>query len=208
MTLSIILAALLQLAGFDNANHACGQNAHAQKLASLIMGHESQHRTELECNELLAKIAAERAAELVNNSMPQDLTPNQILTNNGFRIASFYPPAGNQVEAVAAEVESPEDAIDYLVASNKHRDLILGNGEFFSRQSQIGVGFYKDEQDQTRYVVLIAEAYSSPKVVIHPEFEAPKVITNAECVKTWRFSRNDEFRKICRERWQDKKDGH
>ena len=92
MTLLVILTSLLQLAGADNTNHACGQNAYARTLASLIIGHESQQRTELQCNELLAEIAAQRALELINGSNPDDLTPNQILTKNGFKFASFYTP--------------------------------------------------------------------------------------------------------------------
>lgn len=207
MTLLVILTGLLQLAGIDNAGTACGHNAHAQKLASLIMAHASQQRTELRCNKLLAKIAAQRAIELVDGSTAPGLTPNQILTKNGFRFASFYPPSGNQVEAVAKEAETPESAIGYLVDSYKHRDLVLGNGDFFSRQSEIGVGYYKNEQNQTQYVVLIAEAYTSPKVVNKQELANPKVIINAVCVKTWRFSKNDGLRKECRERRQKKRDG-
>jgi len=154
---------------------------------------------------LLAKIAAQRALELVNDSKSDDLTPNQILTKNGFKFASFYPPRGNQVEAVATEVETPESALDYLVRIYKHRDLVLGNGEFFSRQSQIGVGYYKNEHNETQYVVLIAEAYSKPKVVIKLEFKAPKTISEAECGKSWRLSKNDDYREACRERWLKKK---
>ena len=206
MTLSVILIGLLQLAGIENTDHVCGQNEHAQKLALLIMGHESQQRTKLQCNELLADIAAQRAMELLDGSMSDDLTPNQILTKNGFRFASFYPPVGNQVEAVTEEEETPENAIEYLARSYKHRDLVLGKGEFFSRQTQMGVGYYKNEHNETKYVVLIAEAYSKLKVVIKQEFKAPKTVTEVKCGKTWRSSNNDELRRICRERFLKKKD--
>jgi hypothetical protein len=206
MTLLLLLTGLLQLASVDTANHACGQNAHAQKLATLIMSHELQERGELQCNELLTKVAAQRALELVGDSKSDDLTPNEILINSGFRFPSFYPPLGNQVEAVAEEWETPESAFEYLIRSYKHRDLVLGKGEFFSRQSQMGVGYYKNDQDETQYVVLIAEAWSKPKVVIKQEFESPTMSVDAECGKTWRSSRNSEFRKMCRERWQKKKD--
>jgi hypothetical protein len=208
MTLLVVLTTLLQLAGFDTANHACGQNAHAQKLASLIMGHESQQRPVLQCNELLTKIAAERALDLVGGSKPDDLTPNQILTENGFRFASFYPAKGNQVEAVAAEWETPESAFDFLTRNYKHRDLVLGNGEFFSRQSQMGVGYYKNELNETQYVVLIAEPYTKSKIVIKQEFKAPTMNTETKCGKTWRSSKNDELRKVCRERFLEKKDAN
>ncbi|MFT5140618.1 MAG: hypothetical protein ACI9H8_002153 [Lysobacterales bacterium] len=207
MTLLVILTSMLQLAGIDSVNHTCGQNAHAQKLASLIMGHESQQRPVLQCNELLAKIADQRALELINGSKPDDLTPNQILTKNGFKFASFYPPKGNQVEAVAVEWETPESALDYLTRNNKHRDLVLGNGEFFSRQTQIGVGYHKNELNETQYVVLIAEAWTKTKIIIKQTFEAPTITTETECGKTWRSSKNDDLRKACRERFLKKKDG-
>lgn len=206
MALSVILTGLLQLAGFETTNPECGTNMHAQELALLIAGHELQQRTELQCNELLAKIASQRALELADGSNSDGLTPNQILTQNGFKFPSFYPPVGNQVEAVASEMMTPESALDYLVRSYKHRDLVLGSGEFFSRQSQMGVGYYKNEHNQTQWVVLIAEPYSSPKIVIKHEFKAPKTIIDEECGKTWRSSSNDELRKVCRERWLKKKE--
>jgi hypothetical protein len=197
---------MLQLAAVDTTNQVCGENAYSQTLASLIMDHESQQRTELQCNELLAKIAAQRAVDLISGPKPDDLTPNQILTQNGFRFASFYPPTGNQVEASAKELETPESALDHFVRSYKHRDLILGDGEFFSRQSQIGVGYYMNEDNETQYVVLIAEPYSNPKLVIKQEFVAPTSSIEAQCGKTWRSSNNDELRKMCREQRLNRKD--
>ena len=206
MTLLLILTSLLQLAGVENTNPACGTNAHAQKLATLIIGHESQQRADLQCNPLLAEIAAQRASDLVNGSESDDLSPNELLTENGFRFASFYPRVGNQVEAVTEEEETPESAIEYLARSYQHRDLVLGNGEFFLRQTQMGVGYYKNEHNETQYVVLIAEAYSRQKVVIKQDFKAPTTTTEVKCGKTWRSSKNDELRKVCRERFLKKKD--
>ena len=103
-------------------------------------------------------------------------------------------------------METPESALDFLVRSYKHRDLILGDGDFFSRQSQIGVGYYKNEDNETQYVVLIAEPFSSPKLVIKQEFKAPKTTIDAQCGKTWRSSNNDELRKKCRKQRVNRKD--
>ena len=206
MTLIVILTGLLQLAIADDAALACGQNANAQALASLIIGHESQQRPELQCNELLSAIAAQRAVDLLDGSNTDELTPNEILTEHGFKFPTYYPRVGNQVEASATEVETPESALEFLARSYKHRDLVLGNDEFFERQSHLGVGYYKNEQNETQYVVLIAEAYSSPKIVFKQEFVAPNTATKEECGKTWRSSSNDELRKACRELWQKKKD--
>ena len=70
MAFSVILAGLLQLTSIENTGPVCGTNEQAEKLASLIMGHESQQRTELQCNELLAemKIALEKRR-------PKQITP-------------------------------------------------------------------------------------------------------------------------------------
>lgn len=205
MALSVILTGLLPLAGFATPSPDCGTSAHAQELALLIMGHASQQRTELQCSELLAKVAAQRAQYLVEGPEQDKKTPNEVLIENGFKFPSFYPPVGNQVEAVASELVTPESALDYLVRSYQHRDLVLGDGEFFSRQTQMGVGYYVNEHDQSQWVVLIAEPYTSPRIVIKHEFEAPKTITVESCGKTWRSSRNAELRRVCRERWLKEK---
>lgn len=205
-TLFLTLAGALQLAASASISPACGETEQAQKLASLIMSHESQQRTELVCNELLAKVAAQRAMDLIDGPQPEDLTPNQYLIENGFRFPTFYPPQGNQVQAVASEWETPEEAFEFLAKSFQHRDLVLGDGEFFSRQTQMGVGFYENEDKLTQYVVFIAEPWTKLKVVIKQEFTAPTTSTEVKCGKTWRSSTNDELRKVCRERFLKKKD--
>ena len=206
MTLSLILIGLLQVAVSDEAEPACGASPQAQALALLIIGHERQQREELYCNEILVEAAAQRAMDLVENPDADERSANEIVQKAGFRFPMFYPRVGNQVQAIAEEVDSPEAAIEYLARSFEHRDLILGDDEFFSRQSEMGVGYYPDEHGQGKYVVFIAEPYSKPKIVIKQEFKAPRMITAEECGRTWRSSRNAEFRNKCRELWLEKKD--
>ncbi|NNE06714.1 MAG: hypothetical protein HKN15_13415 [Xanthomonadales bacterium] len=207
MALTAILTILLQAAVVQDSAADCGTNAQAQALAVLILTHESQQRPELHCNELLAQIAAQRASDLVRRDDSKGPTPNQVLIDGGFRFASFYPPIGNQVEAVARDLETAEGALDYMLRGYHHRDHVLGNGEFFSRQTEMGVGFHQDENGRTQWVVLIAEPYSSPRIVIKPEFGEPETITVDECPRTWRSSRNEELRKVCRERWLKSRSG-
>jgi hypothetical protein len=177
----------------------CGSNPNTQALAALIINHPSQKRQELSCNELLVEIADKRAKSLLNDPTSDNITANQFVIKNGFRFASYYPVTGNQVEAVANKVELPEKAFEYLISSDKHHDHVLGYGDFFERQTQIGVGFYQSELNQTQYVVLIAEPYSSPKIVYKQEFKKPTLRTVTDCPRDWRRSTNRELKKVCRE---------
>lgn len=206
MNLPVIVTAMLQAAATGIPEHVCGTNVQAQELAMLIIEHEEQQRGELRCNALLAEAAAQRAKTLVTDPESDERTPNQVVIEAGFRFASYYPPVGNQVQADAPDRATPEDAADYLSSSFHHRDLVLGYGEFFSRQTQIGVGYYESD-GQSRYVVFIAEPHSTPKLIIKQEFEAPRVIIDEECGRAWRSSRNAEYRKVCRERWLERRDG-
>ena len=166
MTLLLILAGLMQAAASEDIDPACGTSAEAQELALMIIAHNAQQREELYCNEKLASAAAKRAQDLVENPRAKEVTPNEVVRDSGFRFPSFYPPVGNQVQAVASEVDSPQDAIEYLARSFEHRDLVLGDDEFFMRQTEIGVGYYPDEHGQGKYVVFIAEPYTKPMIVI------------------------------------------
>ncbi|MFC3194968.1 hypothetical protein ACFODZ_12020 [Marinicella sediminis] len=195
--LLILLSALLSEPSEGDASD-CGLNPQSLELASLVINHTSQKRTAMRCNELLAEIAAKRAASLLNGQIDEQHTPNQILIENGYRFASFYPPTGNQVEAVAKNMRSAEAVMTYLTQSNKHHDHVLGYGEFFSRQNELGVGYAENEAGQTQYVVLIAEPYATPKIVYKQTFQAPKMVTKANCPKNWRHSSDAQVRKVCK----------
>jgi hypothetical protein len=177
----------------------CGLNQHARDLALLIMEHPSQQRSQLTCHEGLVQMAEQRAKALLDGTADEGLTPNQVLRDGGYRFATFYPPTGNQVEAVAKNQASPEAAMSYLAEGNQHHDHVLGYGEFFSRQHEMGVGYYENELGKSQYVVFIAEPYSSPKIVYKQSFKTPKMVTRTRCDKNWRYSKNEQMKKICRE---------
>lgn len=177
----------------------CGLNQPARELAHLIIDHPSQQRSQLTCHEGLVQMAEERAKALLEGTADEGLTPNQVLRDGGYRFATFYPPTGNQVEAVAKNQPDPQAAMAYLTARNKHHDHVLGYGEFFSRQHELGVGYYENDLGQSQYVVFIAEPYSSPKIVYKQTFKAPKMVTRTRCDKNWRHSNNEQMKKVCRE---------
>lgn len=198
---------LLQLQTQETEKSQCGLNQPSIDLAELIINHPSQKRSELVCNELLAEIAGNRAESMVNQSADSELTANQFVIKQGFRFASYYPVTGNQVEAIAKDVNSPEAALNYLINSNKHHNHVLGKGDFFVRQNQIGVGFYHSDLGQKQYVVMIAEPYKNPKIVFKPaELKPPTVRTVTDCPRDWRRSPNAELRKVCREMAQSERE--
>jgi|GEM_PF-2011530 len=167
----------------------CGMSPPAQSLATLIINHPAQQRAQLQCHKLLVEIANNRAQQLLAGTTPERSTPNQILIKGGYRFASFYPPTGNQVEAVAKNQGTPAQVMQYLSESAKHQDHVLGKGEFFSRQKELGVGYHQNDLGQTQYVVLIAEPHTRQKVVFKQTINPPKMVTRAKCSKNWRHSK-------------------
>ena len=195
----LFLMLLSQPESTEIDSNVCGLNQQSKALAELIINHHSQQRDQLNCNDMLAEIANQRAQSLITQNADSKLSANQYVIKHGFRFASYYPVTGNQVEAVAREQDTPESALKYLINSNKHHDHVLGQGDFFERQNQIGVGFFESELGQKQYVVLIAEPYSSPKIVFKQTMNAPTMRTVTDCPRDWRRSANMEIKKVCRE---------
>ncbi|TDR23445.1 hypothetical protein [Marinicella litoralis] len=192
ISVSTLLAAAQTQSEFDQI---CGNNSHAAELGQLIKGHPSQQRQSLQCNAILAEIAQQRAEQLANNSADPEITPNQVIIKGGFRVPNYYPVIGNQVEAVAKNFDQAQHALSYLLESGKHHDHIMGKGDFFALQSQLGVGFFKAQEDtqHDQWVVLIAQPWQSPKIVYQQQFNMPFKIAKG-CEKDWQNS-NDEFLK-------------
>lgn len=177
------------------ASDSCGLNKQAAQLSQLIKQHPSQQRQLMQCNVILATIAQQRAEQLGNNSADPEITPNQIVIKGGFRVPNYYPVIGNQVEAVAKNFDQAQLALEYLNDSGKHHDHIMGKGEFFALQSQMGVGYFKANEvtQHNQWVVLIAQPWQSPEFIYKQEFNMPVKMAKG-CEKDWQNS-NDEFLK-------------
>ena len=142
---------------------ACGNNTAAAKLVQLIKTHKNQQRVVLNCNENLNKIAKIKAQIIIDN---QDLwhdagnmTPNQLLRKHGFKLPKTYPTFGNQVEALAGGENTAEAVFEDFINSEPHRNLLLGEDDFFKSQDQIGAAFIKEPSTDHQYywVVIIAD---------------------------------------------------
>ena len=185
----------------------CGLNLSAQNLAQLIMTHPSQKRPVLKCNSQLANIAQQRAEDLAKNTADPDITPNQVVAKGGFRFPDYYPVTGNQVEAVAESITVADKALQYMVNSNQHHDHILGKGDFFEIQTELAVGFYTDDDiaHAAQWVVLISQAWESPKIIYSQKFAEPKIRDVVKCGKNWRHSGNENMRRKCKKQAAEQK---
>ncbi len=194
---SLMLACYCVLAQSPDSDNTsvCGFNHQATSLANLIIQHPSQQRALLQCNQALTTIAQQRAEQLANNSADPEISPNQILIKSGFRMPNYYPVTGNQVEAVARDFNHADLAFQYLSQSGKHHDHVLGKGEFFGLQSELGIGFFaaKEATQHDQWVVLIAQPWQAPKIVYKQKFNMPVKVAKG-CDKDWKNS-NDEFLK-------------
>lgn len=179
-------------------NGHCGLNQPANTLAELIRHHPSQKRPVLHCNQLLTSIAQQRAEQLANNKADLNITPNQILIKGGFRVPNYYPVSGNQVEAVARGMAQADQTLAYLLDSGKHHDHVMGIGEFFALQSQIGIGYFKANEvnQHNQWVVMIAEPWESIEIVFKQQFNMPIKIAEG-CDSGWQNSTDEFLKRKC-----------
>lgn len=185
----------------------CGLNSQATELAQLIKQHPSQKRPLLQCDQLLSSIAQQRAEALATNRADPNVTPNQYVIKSGFRVPNYYPVTGNQVEAVAKEYKQAEAALKYLNESGKHHNHVMGKGDFFSLQSQLGVGFYaaQDATEHDQWVVLMAEPWQAPEFVYKQEFKMPVKMAKG-CDQDWKNSGDQFLIRKCRSLGRSKPD--
>ncbi len=192
---------LLLTTNTSPSDSLCGLSQASQELAASIINHPKQQRRELNCNSQLAKLAQQRAKDLAVSG-PSDVTPNEFLIKNDFRIPNYYPIHGNQVEAVAKGTQ----AFEYLTQDTKHKQHVLGQGEFFSLQTEIGVGHHQDGNPDTpdQWVVFIAEPWQAPTIKFKQAPIKPlNVKTN--CGSGWKKSADRDLKRKCKKMEQETK---
>ncbi len=196
--LSVIAVSTMFVTEATAGTVTCGHNETAKKLANLIIEDPAQQRTKLECNETLVSIAQQRAEQLAKNTADPNITPNQVVIKGGFRVPSYYPVSGNQVEALARDYTAADQVIAYFTNTDKHHDHVLGKGEFFSLQSQMGVGYFQSDDAfiKDQWVVLIVEPWQSPKITFKQNFNTPYKVEKG-CEKGWEKSKDPYLFKKC-----------
>ncbi len=157
----------------------CDLRESERRLLELIVNSAAQHREALECQASLVEFARARAEDMASRNYfshvnPDRFGPNSLLRDAGYALPDSYGGGGsNSVEAIAAGYSNPEVVFRKLLNSSTHRAHLLGEGEFFRVQDQIGVAHaYNPDSDYEDYwVIIIARTQrpDEPRLICTPE---------------------------------------
>lgn len=141
----------------------CGENKEAIQLAKIILQH--QERVVINCSKELSLAAEYKAKNMAEENMishyVDNKSPNEVLRKRGVKLPNNYSIIGNQVEAISGGVTTAQEAFDYFLTSEDHKDLVIGKGKLFQKQDQIGVGYYYDPTKKHEYYWVVYTISSS-----------------------------------------------
>jgi len=148
----------LVMAGVNRVAECFGHTA-AYEFYQLLSKDERQERPQLNCCRTLVNAAASRAAALVTGPWGH-CDGNGVWANDYARRAGCVLPAdygaGNNIESIAAGSPDARAIFEALARSKSHSDHLFGRGEFFQRQTQIGVAVAAGGQYGWYWSILIA----------------------------------------------------
>jgi hypothetical protein len=127
---------------------ACNPNHQEQQLAILMASDPGQQRPSLTCHPILARVARERAQDMVDrryfdHTNPDGYGPNYLVRQAGYLLPDFYEThaTANNIESIAAG--NPTAALTWAQWMNSagHRQHLLGTVPFFAEQVEYGIGY-------------------------------------------------------------------
>jgi uncharacterized protein YkwD len=128
----------------------CGLNEKAIQLAQMLVESTNQRRVNLTCNSKLAVAASQKAQVMAQKEKVlhnlNNTSPNELLKNNGVVLPLYYAKIGNQVESVLGGMQTAAESYQLFMTSEIHKKHLLGENDFYQRQTQIGVGYYFDKK--------------------------------------------------------------
>ncbi|MFN8445933.1 MAG: CAP domain-containing protein [Caldilineaceae bacterium] len=138
-------------------------NEEEQRIAELMKTAPGQQRSELHYNEILSKVARQRAQDMaqrcyVAHVNPDGVGPNFLVSQAGYLLPSFYPQVNNanNIESIGAGQTTPEQAWEAWLNSPHHRTHVLGTDPFFAAQTDYGIGYaYKADSPYIYYWVIM-----------------------------------------------------
>jgi len=146
--LCLAIIGLISQKSHASADQNCGLTAKARILAKLIIEDPKQRRSELKCNQLLSKIADQKAREMAELGRVSHIgknSANMRLVDAGYPLSRIYPRfLENNVKAIAGGLSEPAEMWQEFKDSEGHRMHLLAEHEFYLLQNEIGVGFYYD----------------------------------------------------------------
>lgn len=124
----------------------CYLTPQAATFARLLAEDSRQERPSLRCHPALVRAAQVRAESMAkwgyfNHCDPNGVCPNPVARAQGCRLPADYSLNGNNIESILAGTADPDLTWRLLSASPKHAPHLLGQGDFFGVQRDIGVAF-------------------------------------------------------------------
>lgn len=135
-----------------------GLKAEEIEMAAEFVTAPGQRRPVTNCNATLSAVARARAQDMANRGYfghvnPDGIGPDYLIERAGYNLPEFYgvTRSSNHVESIAAGGIYPtaNAAWSALLTSPAHRQHLLATEDFFSKQTEFGVGYVYVEN--TRY---------------------------------------------------------
>lgn len=136
---------LLPLISFPK-NYYPNKEWNVRQAYEILRYHPEQKRTVLIPLNSLEYGARHKAYDLGDREYFSHLSPdgenaNRLARRYENNLPTYYPENGNSIESLLGGTDDPEKMINFLLLSPGHRKHLLGENEFFRRQSYIGIGF-------------------------------------------------------------------
>lgn len=124
-------------------------------LDHLLKDPEQRHKS-LTCNDILQRVARERALDMglrnyFDHVTPEGYGPNYLVRQAGYPLPSWYSQSvdANNIESIAYYVASPtpdwQDVVETVwnlwMQSDNHRRHLLGLTDFYAAQTEFGIGY-------------------------------------------------------------------
>lgn len=151
-------------------SNSIAETQQSKELKARIATHPEQKRSILIYDPKLAKVANDKAKDFAERGYfshvtPEGFGPNYLVTQAGFILPAYYDDRidANNIESIVNGTSTPEQTFLVLMNSPEHRVHILGEHNFYQKQTYYGIGYYEDSTTKQRYywVILTAEKGSS-----------------------------------------------
>ncbi|TVQ08633.1 MAG: CAP domain-containing protein [Bacteroidetes bacterium] len=123
-----------------------------KEFIAIFLSDPNQQRTSPKFDATLHRIAREKAREMAqrryfNHTSPDGIGPNHLLREAGYGLPNHYGKAldANNVESLLVGASSaPETYEGWMQSPAGHRKHILGEIDFWRKQTRFGIGYYYD----------------------------------------------------------------
>lgn len=140
---------------------ACAKNSIADRMFALMRDDPGQQRKHVYCDQHLVEAAQHRAEDMVagkyfGHADASGVLPNAVARAYGCKLPDYYPQSGNQIESLALNYHTANEAWKALMLSDGHRMHLLGQHPFYAAQVRVGTG-YAGNDERIVYVVMSSE---------------------------------------------------